>query len=114
MNIAVFKSETKRDIIKSITQKIYLKISKNKHSLSCKKSTIIQRLSNNNIIKHQLLSEEIITIKKKYQMSGGISLLPFSILIIIGANILKKITLLLISISLYDSLEIKEQSILIH
>ncbi len=113
MNIANFRSDTKRDFIKPVVRKIYLKIGINNHCLSSGISTMIQKLSNNHRIVHQLLSEETTKIKKKYQMSGGISLLLYSILIIIGANILNNITLLLISISLYDSLEIKGQSITI-
>ncbi len=114
MNIANFRSEIKRDFIKPAVRKICLKTSKDKYSPSFGIFTMVQKHPNNRRIEHQLLSKETIKIKKKYQMSGGISLLLYSILIIIGANIFKNITLLLISISLHDSLEIKGQSITIH
>lgn len=46
-------------------------------------------------------------------MSGGINLLLFSILLMIGVNISKTLTLLFISILQSGSLEIKQQGIVI-
>ena len=73
-----------------------------------------QKLANKKRNKHQLLSEETTNkLKRGDLISGGISLLIFSILIMIGANISKNVVLLFISISISGSLGTKEQSIVI-
>ncbi len=123
MNIDELRSETVKlgfinksrgDFIESVIQKINIKISRKIKNLITRISTIKQKLANNHSSEHQLLSELTTNkLNREDITSGGINLLLLSILIMIGANILKNVALSFISIFLSGSFGIKEQGTVI-
>ena len=123
MNINELRSEAERlgyinksreDLIESFIQKLIIIISRNIRNLFSRLSTIKQNIENYQNNEHQLLLEEATNkLKRGELMSGGINLVLFSILIMIGVNISKTVTLLFISILQSGSLGIKQQGIVI-